>query len=228
MKRIAFVISALLLVATPRAAQAQSAKPFGERAHTVIVVDNLAGAMHSSFKLSNDSSSSSGTSNTADDGITGIGTSSGVYALSPISRFGVHQFVGGGVSLGLGVHWSYHSASLSGPGGTTLLGLSPRIGFAIPLNDTTALWLRVGVTYLHYDYSGVLGASEYDVMPGGELFLVYTPVPHFGITFGPTAEIGVAGKFSFSGSVFGNGATPPDLTVRRKMYGLSVGFLFDL
>ena len=215
MKRLVMIaVSASTLAAVSFAAA--DGPSFGARAHTVLVLDNLAGVMNETYGT---------TDNPTEEGITTFGSGTGLYAFNVVTRFGVHQFIGDTVSLGAGIHYSDRAAgSLERLGrSATIIAFAPRVGFAIPLSGTSAFWFRIGGTYLHASYSGDAGNSH-DVMLGSELYYVYTPVEHFGITLGPVIEVGIDGAFTSTSR------SGPDRTqsTRRRMFGLAFGFLFDL
>jgi hypothetical protein len=215
MKRL-FLLAPLSLacvaLAGPAAAEGSS---FGGRAHTVLVLDNLAGAMNSTYGTKDDPT---------ERGISSFGTAAGIYAYSVVTRFGVHQFVTDSISLGGGFHYSDRGASLDSLGiGSTIFALSPRVGVSVPISDTSAFWFRAGVTYLHSSYKNSAGSS-YDLMLGGEIYYVYTPVEHFGITLGPVIEWGVAGSLTRKSTTTG---AESSVDTRRRMFGVAFGFLFD-
>lgn len=208
MSRRAFVPAALALAASLLApsAHAQEDAPFSQRGHTVIVLDNLAGFVHTESSNPNVSNSSNG-SNVW-----------GIFPFSPIARFGVHEFIGDThLSLGGALVYSDSNQSFQEVAGTTF-GIAPRIGYAIPFDAAFALWLRAGFTYLTESISG--GGNQWQFSPAGEVYLVITPVSHFGITVGPWIEYGVAGK-----QCTGNNCQGQDF--RQDFYGGTFGILAD-
>jgi hypothetical protein len=208
MSRRAFVPAVVGLAASLLApsARAQEEAPFSQRGHTVIVLDNLGGFVHTESSNPNVANSGNG-SNVW-----------GIFPFSPVARFGVHEFIGDtGLSLGGGLIYSDSSLSVQQQAGTTF-GIAPRIGYAIPFNATLALWLRAGFTYLTESISG--GGNQWQFSPAGEVYLVITPVSHFGITLGPWIEWGVAGK-----ECTGNNCQGQDF--RQDFYGGTFGILAD-
>jgi hypothetical protein len=186
---------------------------FSERGKVVVALDNLGGFVH------NDTSENNVTSST---------NSFGFFPFSPVGRVGVHGFVAGGLSLGGSLMYSDSSQSYFFlPAGTTF-GIVPRVGYAIPFNATLALWIRAGITYWDTGVSG--GGSVWQFAPGGEAYLVITPVSHFGITLGPWGEFAVAGKETPAnpctpGAV---GCTaPPATDLKLNLYGITFGVLAD-
>ena len=70
------------------------------------------------------------------------------------ARFGVHGFIGDTASLGGGLIYTDTDKSYFQQPAGTLLGIAPRVGYAIPFSPTLALWLRAGITYLTESISG--------------------------------------------------------------------------
>jgi hypothetical protein len=213
------------LAVLPRAALADEAAPFPDRAHVAVVLDNLAGFVNTNTSYPN--------SNTPrqDNGSNVFGW----FPATPVARFGVHGFFGG-LTLGGGILYSHQDFELglgslgNDRSGTTLLGVAPRVGYAVAIGPTTALWLRGGFTYVSSSDSNDNGGS-WQFSPGGEVYLVYAPVPHFGLTLGPFAEIGVAGKNTFcSGNTaggIGGASACTDQDVRQRYLGFTFGVLAD-
>jgi hypothetical protein len=184
---------------------------FSERGKVVVALDNLGGFVH------NDTSQNNVTSST---------NSFGFFPFSPVARLGVHGFVAGGLSVGGSLMYSDSNQSYFFlPQGTTL-GIVPRVGYAIPFNPTLAIWLRGGITYWDTGMSG--GGSVWQLAPGGELYLVITPVSHFGITIGPWGEFAVAGKLTQQSLCAGTGCAPnPSTDFKLNLYGVTFGLLAD-
>jgi hypothetical protein len=209
MRRPALCSAAVALASwtlAPSDARAQDDAPFSQRGHTVIVLDNLGGFVHTESSNPNVANSGNG-SNVW-----------GIFPFSPIARFGVHEFIGDtGLSLGGALVYSDSNTSVQEQAGTTF-GIAPRVGYAIPFNAAFALWLRAGITYITESISG--GGNQWQFSPAGEVFLVITPVSHFGITLGPWIEYGVAGK-----QCTGNNCQGQDF--RQDFYGGTFGILAD-
>lgn len=208
---------AALAAAAP--ARAQQDPGFSERGRVVVVVDNLAGFVHEdvSYPKSGATNSSTG------------GNVFGFFPYAPIARIGVHGFVAGGLSVGGALLYSDGNQGFLLQAGTTF-GVAPRIGYAIPFTPLLALWIRGGITYWDTGLSG--GGSEWQLAPGGEAYLVITPVSHFGITIGPWGEFAVAGKVGGQGSNVcppgaGCGQGSPYQDVRMNLFGGTFGLLAD-
>jgi hypothetical protein len=211
MSRRALLPASVLAVAAcllAPSARAQEEAPFSQRGHTVIVLDNLGGFVHSEASNPNVANSGRGTNVW------------GIFPFSPVARFGVHEFIGDtGLSLGGAIIYSDSNTSVQQQAGTTF-GIAPRIGYAIPFNASLALWLRAGITYITEGFSNPPGGNQWQFSPGGEAYLVITPVSHFGITLGPWIEWGVAGK-----ECTGNNCQGADF--RQDFYGGTFGILAD-
>jgi len=203
---LAFIGFLLATCALATPARAQDA-PFSQRGHVVIVLDNLAGFVHAEASQPNVPNSSNGQN------------AWGVNPFSPIARFGVHGFIGdSGLSLGGGLIYTDTDQSYFQQPAGTLFGLAPRIGYAIPFNTTLALWIRAGFTYLEEGLSA--GGNVWQFSPAGEVYLVITPVSHFGITLGPWVEVGVAGQECIGKPCVGQ-------DYRQDYYGGTFGILAD-
>jgi hypothetical protein len=218
-------VFAALVVAAP-AAGAQEGAPFPDRSHVAIVLDNLGGYVNTNESYSNANAP------TNDHGSNNFGW----FPLTPVARFGIHGFLGGGLTLGGGLIYAYEKLGLSplatDLGGSTTFGISPRVGYAVAIGPTTALWLRGGFTYTTSSDDNDNGGT-WQFSPGGEVYFVYAPVPHFGITIGPFAEFAVAGKQTScttalpGGGVGAATSSCTDTDVRTRYIGLTFGVLAD-
>lgn len=195
-------------------ARAQEEAPFSQRGRIVVALDNLGGFVHEDMSEPNSSAPGTGANVW------------GVFPLSPVARFGVHGFVVGGLSVGGSIMYSDSDRTFLLQQGTTL-GVAPRIGYAIPFSPVLALWIRGGITYWDTGLSG--GGSEWQLAPGGEAYLVITPVSHFGITIGPWGEFGVAGKVGGQTSFNPGGGSQasPYVDIRMNFFGGTFGILAD-
>jgi hypothetical protein len=204
----ATVVSILLAAGAPASAQEA---PFGERGHTIVVLDHLGGFVHVKQTSPDTDTTSSGANYF------------GTIGLPPVTRIGVHQVVAPGVTIGTGVHYYDLSESLEGlgSGSQTIWGFSPRVGFIIPVDSTVAVWMRVGASYYHISNPGQRTSPDttlWFLTLGGEVQLVVTPVSHFGVTLGPLLEAGVAGNQSRGDQ---------SQAQRLWFYGGTVGLVFD-
>lgn len=211
-------LASAIAVAATNAHAADDVRPFGDRAHNVLVLDNLVGFVHVARVFS---------------GLGGDAFSGNYYGFAgvpPIARFGYHRIFDGRITFGLGLHYadqSYPAGQLSQAPIRTW-GLSPRVGFIVPFDPRFALWLRGGLTYLNENQPGVPSTdtpgqntpdqTEWHLAIGGEAQLVFTPLDHVGVTLGPTIEWGIAGALDVGGQ---------SESVRWRLYGLTLGLLVD-
>lgn len=189
--------------APPEAAPA-AREGFGKRAHFIFGIDNL-------FGFSSDRLGEGDRTRTNDYS----GLAPGYFG----PRIGLHGVLDSGVTLGANLGLTYLKLSRSGPNSesdgaaTFITTLAPRIGYAGSIKPTFGYWVRGGPSLRLLfpekgDNTNLIGA-------GFELLAVITPVEHFGITVGPTIDIGL------TGSSGGESAT-------YSTYGLSIGLLTDL
>lgn len=158
---------------------------------------------------------------------------SGGIGLNPaaIPRLGVDFMVTDLVSVGGSVGYFSASGAIKQPDTgisadtTTYSGFAfaPRVGFALHISNSFLFWPRVGVAYFHVKAEprggGSASGSVWDLV--AEPMFVYSPVPHFGIAFGPLLELGVAGSYETKN---GNGLTQSfDTTVTN--YGAIAGIV---
>jgi hypothetical protein len=157
------------------AAEGESSGPnelgFGKRASFLFTLDNALGV----------------SSDRANDGpaATYLGAFPGIFG----PRIGLHGASAAGITGGANVGLTYRSA---GGDGIVLLSVAPRIGYATSVSPTVGFWLRGGPQFHFIGGSGG-GSSTSMVGVGGEAFVVLTPVDHFGLMIGPTAEATLSG-----------------------------------
>jgi hypothetical protein len=100
-----------------------------------------------------------------------------------------------GGSIGYGQSWGTQVPE------THVFTVEPQLGFSIPLGDRAALFPQIGVDYVHQWQSGM-------TLPGGVVFVggssnlltvrafapvLFVPVPHFFVGFGPQFSVVAAG-----------------------------------
>jgi hypothetical protein len=138
-------------------------------------------------------------------------TTAGGTSMAPRLAFDV--FVASGFSVG-GAMTYVHSAGTTestsdgDPSGEedlpTVNGfvLAPRVGFAVPLNPTFALWPRAGITHSTFSASQEADGDVGPVAVTQTLFhtdltlegmVAVTPVPNVAIIIGPYLDLGLAG-----------------------------------
>jgi hypothetical protein len=211
------VVAAVVVASSSARAADDDVAPFGDRAPNVVVVDHMIGFVHVARVFPDLG------------GDTFSGNYFGVMGVAPIARVGYHRIVARRVSIGLGVHYADQSAAPGQVSGSPVKtwGLSPRIGFVLPLHRLLAIWLRGGVTYLSSSQPGttdfVAGKStpdesDWTLSLGAEAQAVFTPIEHVGFTFGPTIEWGIAGHLTQG---------TQDHPLRWRLYGVTFGLLVD-
>jgi hypothetical protein len=111
----------------------------------------------------------------------------------------------------------------------TAFAFAPRVGYILPLADWVYFWPRLGVTYysLKVTDPATPTSPESSVSFNGfainvEPAFVFSPVPHFGISVIPVADIPLAGSTSQEPP----DPTPePDTSVRIRNFGATVGLV---
>jgi len=122
----------------------------------------------------------------------------------------------------------------SGNPGVTVFGLTPRVGYVLPLTDMFSFWPRAGFSYYTAtakqtttDAGGnstTVTASEHQPSIDLDPQIVFTPIPHLGFTAGLTLDIPIAGGVSTSTE--GGGQTNTTTNSASVLYlGLTVGML---
>ncbi|HXX65884.1 MAG TPA: hypothetical protein VEK07_01805, partial [Polyangiaceae bacterium] len=89
-----------------------------------------------------------------------------------------------------------------GNGGVVLFGLAPRGGYILRMNHLLSFWFRGGISFytLVQNTAKLNAAGAFDRFSTDEFGLdfepqvVFTPVPHFGLTAGPTLDIHLSGQ----------------------------------
>jgi hypothetical protein len=111
--------------------------------------------------------------------------------------------------------------------------VSPRVGYIIGLSPLLAIWPRGGVTYFYAKSSSTndSGTTTTKVSLNGfavslDPQLVISPVPHFGFTVGPVADIPLAGNVrTESTNTNTSTTTSTDTSTKITNLGLVVGML---
>jgi hypothetical protein len=188
--------------AVARAQDETSTSPprFGERSRVVVSVENVVGGFSESI------SQSSG-----DQGSNSL-NANGFFAGFTGPRYGVSVFLPKNftVGTGLGLWWLKDTTNASQTTTTRVLRIAPRIGWAPTFGRALNVWLRAGVTYLALE-----PASLRFVDVSAEAFIVYAPLPHFGVLVGPSLDLPISGK----------SATASDL--RFQSIGVAAGLFAD-
>lgn len=117
-------------------------------------------------------------------------------------------------------HDQANGVSTTTPGAPTtrtLFGIAPRVGYILRLTNLFGLWLRGGLSFYTESDTTNVGAN---VSSGSNQFamdlepqFVITPLPHIGLTMGPTLDVPLFGRIwvdpneSASSAVFYFGIT---------------------
>lgn len=196
--------SALL---APSVALAQAG--FGQDAAFVLALENLGGISHG--RLTYDDADQT-------QHLTQAGTFFGPMSLviPQFARLGAHYFVAPPVSVGGLLTYSDQDDF-----GETLF-LAFRVGAALPVGSSSALWLRAGGGYYRNEYSSILTSREF--RPGVDALFVLHPVDNFGIILGGMFEMSLAGETEVK-SPFTGVTNSQDY--QRLEFGLTFGVLAD-
>ena len=239
---LAFFSGALAPTGSARAEEGQGASRFGRRGIIVSAERLIPLTSYESVKTTQ----SDGSSETKSD------LSLGLLSNAPYTAFGTFYNLPRiafdwipvrNLTLG-GAAWLYTQLtandSQSPAGGSTTStdqpkvtywGVSPRVGYVVPLGDVLSLWPRAGVEYHNVSSSSVNGSVSPSVDQFAidvEAMLVISPWNHFGFTVGPTIDIPVSGKStSTSGTGTGTtgGATGASFDSTMFQFGVSAGML---
>jgi hypothetical protein len=219
-------VAALSLVASASSAADTGTGSFGQQGQFIISADRLFALFaYTNNKVSPDNVSNadltiSGTSvgiiggNSAvglGGGGTSLGATNGTFYNVP--RFGfdysvINNLTVGGeaivfFSLGGSAHQNPNSNSTDLPSGN-ILGIAPRVGYVLGINDLLSFWLRGGLHFYAAQVNSVGGMAGctppsstahvfgLDINPQ----LIITPAQHFGIMVGPTFDWGFVGGAS--------------------------------
>lgn len=131
--------------------------------------------------------SSSGSSRTFTT-LSFMGNSGYEFLATPYSipRLAVDVFPIDGLSLGFG--GTIANISRSGADDSlTIIGLYPRIGYALNITKAFSFWPRAGISYVNFDDGG----DSAHILAGTIEAQFVVGVPHFGFMFGPVADIGL-------------------------------------
>jgi len=180
-------------------------------------------------------------------GLLGAASSTaGGTSMSP--RLALDVFVASGFSVG-GALTYVHSegtteSSIDGASGDeedqpTFNGLvlAPRVGFAVPLSPSFAIWPRAGITHSIYwasaedqtidDEGNEITVEETQTLSFTELTLegmvAVTPVPNVAVIFGPFLELGLTGSVVTESTPDPNPGVEQDVDWKYTSYGLTGG-----
>jgi hypothetical protein len=125
------------------------------------------------------------------------------------TRVGFHYFVIPHLSLGGTIGFENsprsityanagnRSETLHSPTGSRVV-IAPRVGYALMFKPEVGLWFRGGIGYERDKQSSALNDTDYIRnsfgMLSADIFLAWSPVPHFGVLVGPTGDIAFTGS----------------------------------
>jgi hypothetical protein len=170
---------------------------FGRAHQFVLSADRLFGYAHASETVSYGGAERTYSSNNVS--IFG-GPLTSLAASYSAPRLAFDGFVTDGLSIGGSVSYFWTSTTQLGATSSNSADgfmVMPRVGYALALAPTTALWPRVGFSYIHVSGSGNSG-SLYAVTL--EVPLVIVLGPHVALLAGPTLDLGVGGSEEMSGT----------------------------
>ena len=208
----------------------RSEKGFGKRGSVLFSIENIFGFMdqtYASYGGNNNSNTDFNHKGFFPPGLVG-------------TRLGVHALMSSGLTLGSILGFWTEGASSAGSNGTTtitVLQVGPRIGYAVSFPKTTKIgfWGRGGPTFQYADVGFSSGGQNSSSNSSNlwsfdlsfEAFLVWTPVEHFGLLFGPSIDVGLTGEQSSSGSSgSNNGSNVGNAGYHSVAFGF--GLVFEL
>ena len=122
------------------------------------------------------------------------------------AKFGAHYFVIPHLSVGIFVglenspastttHWPGESQTNRLPTGSRAL-IAPRVGYALMFRPEIGVWFRAGMGYERNKYrlDDASSARESFGLFSGDILLVWSPVPHFALSLGPSADLSFTGS----------------------------------
>lgn len=151
-----------------------------------------------------------------------------------LPRLALDYFVTEGVSVGGSFVFMSQGgeteSSAGGPSTTTdnptvqTLFIHPRVGYAMPFDETFSIWPRVGLAYLSNkvspDQGDDISSTAIDITL--EAMVGISPFSHFAILVGPYVYLGVGGSQDV-GSPTGTGTEEADRTL--TLYGLTTSIV---
>jgi hypothetical protein len=108
----------------------------------------------------------------------------------------------------------------------TAFTIAPRVGYILPLGDIFYFWPRLGLSYYGLSSESQTGGgtdSWHGFAINIEPAFVLAPVPHFGISLMPVADIPLSGTETAEDP--GPPPTSRDETLTIRNFGLTVGIL---
>jgi len=103
--------------------------------------------------------------------------------------------------------------------------VAPRLGVALPMGESTSLWLRGGLTYSKQKFSLLGSTTMTFVMPAADALLVLSPVEHFAFTLGALAEVSAYGKVKAEAPEWLGPASESEIDASARNLGVVFGAL---
>lgn len=242
-------IAAAACVSAPDTARAQEAQGLGEKHQLILSVDRLMPVL--SYTSQTVTSTQGGARLRSTDSGTSMAVLLGrepslgvVHTLPRIAfDFTVVQSLtlGGSFAFAIGLGSTHeddfgnNTSRKSDGSKTTVVGFAPRVGYILPLGHVLAFWPRAGFAFYSVSTktpvvtgANVTTRTDSDTMFSIDLDpqLVWTPVQHFFINFGPLLNIPVGGSRSTENAA--GGTTNNDLSVFHLGISAGLGGWFDL
>ena len=190
MKRtLTWTVACLLVLLAGRASAEEPT--FGDAGHVAISAERLFGYVHASR-----TQTVAGTEMTASqDYFTLLTNPVGAVSGYGWPRIGIDAFVTRGLSIGGALGFFYLSDQVRDS--STGFLLAPRIGYALPVGPSLAIWPRAGVSTWHV--SNNPSGTGTDSSSSAVAVTIEVPVtillaPRVAFTIGPTVDIGVGGS----------------------------------
>jgi hypothetical protein len=228
----------VLFCASPALAQKTS---FGEPGEFIVSADRLFSLLAFSDVQTDEIGAATKTTDTSQ--LTAVSLFAGGSAQDiffTVPRVGLDYVIGSHLTLGgelilygtLGRNASQQTqgaGSMNQPNPPTvfLFGAAPRVGYLLPLTEQFAFWPRGGISWYTESANGPDSTIPLTQNSVDQLAIdldpqfVWSPVPHFGITAGPTLDIPIAGGVS-TNLAQGTTATANSSIL---FFGLTVGML---
>ena len=218
----------LCLVSVDAAAQESS---FANQGYLTLSAERLVG-----LSFTNDTEKSAISDAEVNQKLTLFGFGPNLAVLNPFEapQLGIDHFVIDGLSLGAAFSlWSFSGESETTAPNTstttntfndiTVFRMTPRVGYGVMFTDILGFWGRGGLTY--YSLSSEQDDGDTDWEHGWavtlDAFLMISPLDHFAIHLGPTADIGFTGEEEFDPAEPNLPTTSTDII--RRQYGLHAG-----
>ena len=144
----------------------------------------------------------------------------GAEMLDPFgqARLGLDGVLGPGVTLGGSIGYATFEETVGRTTNTTSgFVVVPRLGYMLGPSRYLGIWLRAGIGYARLKLNnGGESVTQRAVDLVVDPMLVVTPLPHVGLTMGPSLNVGLGGDLR-------SNAPNLDVDATSSSYGLSAG-----